>query len=144
VTAERAALSRNASIVSPHTAEPVMSVVTVQTADQSVAVALAVMSEALKRPAVSPIRRRPVMADLVRQLVEPGVPAVFGAARPAPLFFWYSSGAYGSQARLVAGDLVAVPCYCAVSVGASGFRTLHSWLLVVGAIVSQQPFLGSL
>ena len=44
--------------MSAHTAEQIISVVTVQTADRSaaVAVALAVVSEALRRPAASPSR----------------------------------------------------------------------------------------
>ena len=56
--AEQAALSRAASVVSAHTAGQIISVVTVETADRSsaVAMALAVVSEALKRPAVSPSR----------------------------------------------------------------------------------------
>jgi hypothetical protein len=58
VAAERAASSRNASVVSAHTAGQIISVVTVETANRSaaVAVALAVVSEALRRPAVSPSR----------------------------------------------------------------------------------------
>ena len=52
VAAEQAASARSASIVSAHTAEQIISVVSVQAADQSaaVAVALAVVSEALRRP----------------------------------------------------------------------------------------------
>ena len=44
--------------MSAHTAEQIISVVTVQTADRpaAVAVALAVVSEALRRPAASPSR----------------------------------------------------------------------------------------
>ena len=58
VAAEQAASSRAASVVSAHTAEQIISVVTVRTSDRSsaVAVALAVVSEALRRPAVSPSR----------------------------------------------------------------------------------------
>ena len=58
VAAEQAASSRPASVVSAHTAGQIISVVTVETADRSsaVAMALAVVSEALKRPAVSPSR----------------------------------------------------------------------------------------
>jgi len=54
--AEQAASSRAASVVSAHTADKIISIVTVKTADQSAAVAvtLAVVSEALRRPAVSP------------------------------------------------------------------------------------------
>jgi hypothetical protein len=58
VAAEQAASSRAASVVSAHTARQIISVVTVETADRSaaVAVALAVVSEALRRPAASPSR----------------------------------------------------------------------------------------
>lgn len=50
VAAEQAASSKAASVMSVHTAEQIISVVTVQAADRSaaVAVALAVVSEALK------------------------------------------------------------------------------------------------
>ena len=56
--AGQAASSRAASVVSAHTAEQIISVVTVQTADRSaaVAVALAVVFEALRRPAASSSR----------------------------------------------------------------------------------------
>ena len=56
--AEQAASSRAASVVSAHTAGQIISVVTVETSDRSaaVAVALVVVSEALKRPAASPSR----------------------------------------------------------------------------------------
>jgi hypothetical protein len=55
MAAEQAASSRAVSVVSAHTAEQIISVVTVETADRSsaVAVALAVVSEALRRPAAS-------------------------------------------------------------------------------------------
>ena len=58
VAAEQAASSRAASVLSAHTARQIISVVTVETADRSaaVAVALAVVSEALSRPAASPSR----------------------------------------------------------------------------------------
>ena len=58
VAAGQAASSRAASVVSAHTAGQIISVVTVETADRSaaVAVALAVVSEALRRPAASPSR----------------------------------------------------------------------------------------
>lgn len=58
VAAEQAASSRAASVVSAHTAEQIISIVTVQTTDRSaaVAVALAVVSEALRRLAASPSR----------------------------------------------------------------------------------------
>jgi hypothetical protein len=56
--AEQAASARAASIVSAHTASQIISIVTVLAVDQSaaVAVALAVVSEALKRPIASSIR----------------------------------------------------------------------------------------
>jgi hypothetical protein len=55
VAAGQAASIRSASVVSAHTAEQVISVVTVRAADRpaAVAVALAVVSEALKRPVVT-------------------------------------------------------------------------------------------
>ena len=58
VSAKRAASGRAASVVSAHTAEQIISVVTVQTANRpaAVAVALAVVSEALRRPAASSSR----------------------------------------------------------------------------------------
>ena len=58
VAAEQAASNRAASVVSAQTAGQIISVVTVQTADRfaAVAVALAVVSEALRRPAASPSR----------------------------------------------------------------------------------------
>ena len=58
VAAGQAASSRAASVVSAHTAGQIISVVTVQRADRSaaVAVALAVVSQALRRPAASPSR----------------------------------------------------------------------------------------
>ena len=56
VAAEQAASARSASIVSAHTAEQIISVVSVQAAQTSpvVAVALTVVSEALRRPVASP------------------------------------------------------------------------------------------
>ena len=58
VAARQAASARAASIVSAHTAGQIVSIVTVLAADQpaAVAVALAVVSDALKRPVVSPTR----------------------------------------------------------------------------------------
>ena len=58
VAAGQAASARAASIVSAHTAGQIISVITVQTSDKpaAVAVALAVVSEALKRPVASPTR----------------------------------------------------------------------------------------
>ena len=52
VAAQQAASARAASIVSAHTAGQIVSIVTVLAADQptAVAVALAVVSDALKRP----------------------------------------------------------------------------------------------
>jgi len=54
VAAEQAASTRAASVMSAHTAEQIISVVTVETVDRSAAVA--VVSEALRRPAASPSR----------------------------------------------------------------------------------------
>jgi hypothetical protein len=67
--AGQAALRRAASIVSAHTAEQIISVVTVEAADRSsaVGVALAVVSEALRRPAVSPNWLSGVPLDEVNQ-----------------------------------------------------------------------------
>ena len=58
VAAEQAALRRAASVVSAYTAEQIISVVTAEAADRSsaVGVALAVVSEALRRPVASPSR----------------------------------------------------------------------------------------
>jgi hypothetical protein len=58
VAAGQAAAGRNASVVTAHTAEQIISVVTVYAGDRpaAVAVALAVVSEALRCPAVSPSR----------------------------------------------------------------------------------------
>jgi hypothetical protein len=58
VAAQQAASARAASIVSAHTAGQIVSIVTVLAADQpaAVAVALAVVSDALKRPVGSSTR----------------------------------------------------------------------------------------
>jgi hypothetical protein len=58
VAAGQAASSRAACVVSAHTAGKIISVVAVETADRSaaVAVALAVVSEALRRPVALPSR----------------------------------------------------------------------------------------
>ncbi len=60
VAAEKAASARTASIVSAHTVKQIISVVTVLATDQpaavAVAVALAVVSEALRHPVASPSR----------------------------------------------------------------------------------------
>ncbi len=58
VAAEQAASARAASIVSAHTASQIISIVTVLAADRpvAIAVALAVVSDALKRPVGSSIR----------------------------------------------------------------------------------------
>ena len=55
VAAGQVAASRNASVMSAYTAEKIISIVTVQTADRpsAMAVALTVVSGALRRPAVS-------------------------------------------------------------------------------------------
>jgi hypothetical protein len=58
VVAQQAASARAASIVSAHTASQIVSVVTVLAVDQpaTVAVALAVVSDALRRPVASSTR----------------------------------------------------------------------------------------
>ena len=58
VAAERAASARAASIVSAHTASQIVSIVTVRAGDQpaAVALALAVVSDALTHPVASSIR----------------------------------------------------------------------------------------
>ena len=58
VAARQAAASRNASVISAHTWDKIISVVTVQAPDRSSAasVALAVVSEALRRPAAASSR----------------------------------------------------------------------------------------
>jgi hypothetical protein len=58
MAAEQAASARAASIVSAHTASQIVSIVTILAADQpaAVAVALAVVSDALRRPVVAPTR----------------------------------------------------------------------------------------
>jgi hypothetical protein len=58
VAAERAASARAASIVSAHTASQIMSIVTVLAAQQpaAVAVALAIVSDALESPVASSTR----------------------------------------------------------------------------------------
>jgi hypothetical protein len=58
VAAQQAASARAASIVSAHTASQIISIVTVLAADRpaAVAVALAVVSDGLKRPVASSIR----------------------------------------------------------------------------------------
>ena len=83
--ARRAASRRNASIMWAHTARQFISVVTVPAADRSgaAAVALAVVAEALEARPGRPAADGTVAADVMRRLVEPGIPAVFGAARPA-------------------------------------------------------------
>ena len=58
VAAGQEAASRNASVMSAHTAEKIISIVTVATAGRSsaVAIALAVVSEELRRPVSSSSR----------------------------------------------------------------------------------------
>jgi hypothetical protein len=58
VAAEQAASARSGSIMSAHTAEKIISIVTVQAVNRpaAVAIALAVVSEALRRPAALPNR----------------------------------------------------------------------------------------
>jgi hypothetical protein len=81
-----AASRRGTSIMRAHTARQLISIVTVPAADQpaAVAVALAVVAEALEVRSCRPAADGTVAADLMRWLVEPGVPVVLGAARPAP------------------------------------------------------------
>jgi hypothetical protein len=69
-----------------HQPRQIISVVTVQTADRSsaVAVALAVVSEVLNVRSRHPLANGTVVTDLMRRLIEPGVPLVLGAARSAP------------------------------------------------------------
>jgi hypothetical protein len=85
VAARQAAVSRNASVMSAHTWDKIISVVTVQTPDRSSAasVALAVVSEALSARPRHPAADRP-MAQVMRRLVEHGVPVVLVAAPAAP------------------------------------------------------------
>jgi hypothetical protein len=75
-----------ASIVSAHTASQVISIVTVLAAGRpaAVAVALAVVFDALRSPVASSTRWQDGVPHLMRRLIEPGVPVVLGAARPAP------------------------------------------------------------
>ncbi len=88
VAAEQAASARAASIVSAHTARQIISIVTVTVpaADRpaAVAVALAVVSDALKRRLRHLSADGTAVPDLMWRLIEPGVPVVLGAARPAP------------------------------------------------------------
>ena len=77
VAAGQAASARAASIVSAHTAGQIISVVTVQAADQpaAVAVALAVVSEALSCPVASPARLTSMREDPCRRTwpLDPGL-----------------------------------------------------------------------
>jgi hypothetical protein len=87
--ARQAASRRNASIMWAHTARQLISIVTVPAADQPGAVAvalaaLAVVAEALEGRPCRPAADGTVAAGSMRWFVEPGIPAVFGAARPAP------------------------------------------------------------
>ncbi len=84
--ARQAASRRNASIMWAHTARQLISVVTVPAADQAgaVAVALEVVAEALEARPCRPAADGTAAGGSMRWLVEPGIPAVFGAARPAP------------------------------------------------------------
>jgi hypothetical protein len=69
VVAQQAASARAVSIVSAHTARQIVSIVTVLAADQpaAVAVALAVVSDALSPPPGAGRRTRPVAARDVPQ-----------------------------------------------------------------------------
>ena len=80
----RAASRWNAGIMWAHTARQFISVVTVPAAGRSgAAAALAVVAEALEARPGRPAADGTVAADVMRRLVEPGIPAVFGTARPA-------------------------------------------------------------
>ena len=79
VAAGRAASARVAGIVSTHTADQIISIVTVLAADQPAAVAgaLAVVSDVLKRPVASSIRcpdRRSRSGAAARRTGHPGGP----------------------------------------------------------------------
>ena len=68
VAASQAASARSASIISAHTSGQIVSIITVLTADQpaAVAVALGVVSDALKRSVASSTADVTVIADLAR------------------------------------------------------------------------------
>lgn len=84
MAAGRTALARAASIVSAHTASQIVSTVTALTADQSAAaaIALAIVSDALKRPVASPADRTTI-ADFGAAARRTGCSDVLGAARAA-------------------------------------------------------------
>ena len=81
-SAGQAASARAASIISAHTARQIISTVTGLAADQpaAVAVAVAVVSDALSIRSRHPPADRTATADPVRRLAEPGVP--MGLADP--------------------------------------------------------------
>jgi len=84
VAAERAASCRNASVMSAHTWEKIISIVAVEAPDRSsaVTVALAVVSGAqASGRVIQPLRGG---GRVMRRLVEHGVPVVLVAARAAP------------------------------------------------------------
>jgi hypothetical protein len=83
--ARHAAARRNASIAWAQTATRLISIVTVQSANPAaaVAVALAIVSEALAR-SCRPAADGTTASDLMRWLIERGIPVVLGTARPAP------------------------------------------------------------
>ena len=74
------------SIMWARTARQLISIVTVPAIDQPgvVAVALAVVAEALQVRSCRPAADGTVATDLMRWLVEPGIPVALGTARPAP------------------------------------------------------------
>jgi hypothetical protein len=76
IAARQAASARAASVASAHTAGQIVSIITVLAADQpaAVAVAVAVVSDALKRPVGHPSADGTVVTDLMRRLIEPGGP----------------------------------------------------------------------
>jgi hypothetical protein len=76
LAAAQAGSDRAASVVTAHTADQIISLVTVYSIDRpaAVAVALAVASEALKRPVVSTIRSRDRHSRLDAVVRRTGVP----------------------------------------------------------------------
>ena len=85
--AGQVASARDSSVASAHMVSQIISTISMVAVDQSaaVAVALAVVSDALKRPMRHlPVDRTDVADFVVRRLVEPDVPMILSAARPVP------------------------------------------------------------
>jgi hypothetical protein len=103
VTVEQAASTQNATVMSAHTAEKIIGIVTALAADQpaAVAIALAVVSDALSVRLRHPRTDWTAVADLIRRLVGPGISVVLGAARPHTASGGPSLGP-GSQPRALA------------------------------------------